>query len=260
MSAALPPLAAVVERLVAAGCVAADEEAAEFLACAPDAATLDAWLVRRESGEPPAWITGRFVFGGLELVMRPGVYVPRPQSEELAERAAALLPESGRALDLCTGAGAVAAVMRASVPDALVVGVDLDPEAAACARANGVAALVGDLAGPLRRRAAFDVVTAVPPYVPSDGIRLLPADVRRFEPQVALDGGADGLDLVRRVVRAAALLLRPGGWMLVEIGGSQDELLAPELLGAGFAEVTPWWDADGDLRGLAAQVSTRRPG
>jgi release factor glutamine methyltransferase len=223
-----------------------------LLAAAPDDDTLEAWLRRREQGEPLPWITGSLVFCGHRLHIAPGVYVPRRQTEELARRAAALLPHHGRALDLCTGAGAVAVHLMAEVPTATVIGVELDPRAAGCARRNGVPTVVADLDAPLR--AGFDVVTAVAPYVPTDGMRLLPADVQRYEPRLGLDGGADGLDLVRRVVAAAGRLLRPGGWLLVEVGGEQDETLAPTLSAAGFGPVTPWADDDGDLRGVAARL------
>lgn len=242
------------ERLATAGCVAAAEEAAALLAAAPDGATLDAWVGRRETGEPLPWITGRVTFCGRLLHVAPGVYVPRRQSEELARRAAALLPTHGRALDLCTGAGAVAAHLAGAVPTATVLGIDRDLRAAACARRNGVRALVADLAAPLRGHPPVDVVTAVAPYVPTAAIELLPADVQRHEPRVALDGGADGLEVVRQVVAAASRLLRPGGWLLVELGGEQDVALAPTLAASGFDPVTAWWDDDGDLRGLAAQA------
>lgn len=248
--------ASAVERLRAAGCVAAAEEAAELSAWAAGPAALEAAVRRREAGEPLAWITGWVVFCGRHLRVAPGVYVPRAQTEELARRAAALLPAGGCALDLCTGSGAVAAHVKAEVPTAAVVGVDLDVAAAACARANGVPTVVADLAEPLRRPAGhgFDLVTAVAPYVPTAQLAFLPADVRRYEPAAALDGGPDGLDLVRRIVAAAARLLRPGGWLVTELGGDQDDRLAPTLAGAGFDTVTPWWDDDGDLRGLACRA------
>jgi len=239
---------------MAAGCVAAEEEAAELIAAAPDEPILEAWLCRRETGEPLPWITGALVFCGRAVLVSPGVYVPRRQSEELARRAAALLPEHGRAVDLCTGSGAVAAHLLAEVHGAAVVGVDIDVRAAVCARRNGVPAVVGDLAGPLRRTAGVDVVTAVAPYVPSGQLRFLPADVQRYEPRVALDGGFDGLDLVRRVASAAGRLLHPGGWLLIEVGGDQDVALAPTLASAGFDVVSPWWDDDIDLRGVAARM------
>ena len=180
-----PPPMAVVQRLAAAGCIAPAEEAAELVAAASDEAALDALLRRREQGEPLAWLTGTIVFGGRRLAVTPGVYVPRIQSEELAGRAADLLPRGGRAIDLCTGAGAIAAHLRAHDPTSAVVGVDLDPLAAACARRNGVPAVVADLAAPLRDGAAADVVTAVAPDVPARDLHLLPADVQRHEPRLA---------------------------------------------------------------------------
>jgi release factor glutamine methyltransferase len=136
--------------------------------------------------------------------------------------------------------------------------VDLDAQAVACAASNGVRALVGDIDLSLGPDHSFDVVTAVPPYVPTGELRLLPADVQRYEPRVALDGGADGLEVVRRVVSAARRLLAPGGWLLVEVGGNQDEALAPDLAAAGFGDVESWWDEDGDLRGVVAQAGRPR--
>ena len=239
----------------AAGCVAAEEEAHDLLRTAPDPWTLEAWLSRRERGEPLAWITGGLEFCGRWLHVAPGVYVPRIQSEELARRASRLLSDRARAADLCTGAGAIAAHMRAAAPTTSVIGVDVDSTAVACARRNGVRALVGDLDLPLQPERTFDVVTAVPPYVPTGDLRLLPADVQRYEPRAALDGGTDGLDLARRVVAAASRLLRPGGWLLIELGGSQDEALAPDLAASGFGDVEPWRDDDGELRGLAARLT-----
>ena len=241
-------------RLATAGCVAPAEEAAERVAADPGGERLDAWVTRREQGEPLAWITGSIEFCGRRVHVDPGVYVPRFQTQELARRAAALLPGAGRALDLCTGSGAVAAHLRAEVASASVVGVDRDPVAVACARVNQVPALVGDLAEAVRPGAALDLVTAVAPYVPNDDLRLLPADVQRYEPRAALAGGVDGLDLVRRIVAQAGALLRAGGWLVIEVGGDQDEALAEDLARAGLGLVTPWHDADGDLRGLAARA------
>jgi release factor glutamine methyltransferase len=243
---------AVAARLRAAGCVAAEDEAAELLATASDERVLEEAVCRREDGEPLAWITGAVAFGGRRLKVAPGVYPPRPQTEHLAERAAARLPAGGWGLDLCTGCGAVAAHLAAQVPEAFVVGVDDDPGAAACARSNGVVAVAADLATAIGGDSAWDLVTAVPPYVPTGELAHLPADVQRHEPRRALDGGHDGLDVVRRVVGAAARLLRPGGWLLVEIGGDQDERLRPSLARA-FVDVEVWSDAHGDPRGLAAR-------
>lgn len=245
----------VVDRLRAAGCVAAEEEAHDLLETAPDTRTLEAWLSRRERGEPLAWITGGLEFCGRWLHVAPGVYVPRIQSEELARRASRLVSGGARAADLCTGAGAIAAHIRAEVPTTSVIGVDVDPNAVACATRNGVCALVGDLDLPRWPDRTFDVVTAVPPYVPTGDLRLLPADVQRYEPHAALDGGTDGLDIARRVVGAAGRLLRPGSWLLIELGGKQDAALLPSLATSGFGVVESWEDEDGELRGLAARLT-----
>ncbi len=257
MTSVDPRLRAVADRLAAAGCVAPAEEAALLLEGVTDGPALDARVARRELGEPLAWITGWTSFCGRPLHVAPGVYVPRAQTEDLARRAAGLLGDRGRALDLCTGAGAVASHLRAEVPTAGVVGTDLDPAAAACARRNRVPTVVGDLAEPVRPDARFDLVTAVAPYVPTDELRLLPADVVRYEPRLALAGGGDGLDVIRRIVGAAAERLTPGGWLVLEVGGGQDQLLAPTLAAHGFGVVDPWWDEEGDLRGLAAQAARR---
>jgi release factor glutamine methyltransferase len=245
--------ASLVARLAAAGCVAPDDEARELLRDAPDARELEARVQRRECGEPLAWITGRAVFGGLVLHLAPGVYVPRRQTEELARRAAAVLPAGGTAVDLCTGSGAIAAYLSRTHPHALVIGVELDHSAACSARMNGVAVVVGDLGAPLHVAGAADVVTAVAPYVPTAALRLLPADVQRYEPAHALDGGDDGLAVVCRVAEHAARLLRPGGHLFVELGGDQDVALAPHLARHGFTEVDAWHDDDGDLRGVRAR-------
>jgi release factor glutamine methyltransferase len=239
-------------RLASIGCVAADEEAAALLATSRDPAWLDDAIARRAIGEPLAWICRHHRFGDLDLHVDPGVYVPRADTVELARRAAAMLPTGGTAADLCCGTGAVGAHLAAHVEGARAVGTDLDPAAVRCARRNGIAAVVGDLGAPLRS-GRFDVVTCVAPYVPTGELRFLAADVVRHEPRRALDGGDDGLDVVRRVVRDAGRLLRPDGWLVVALGGEQDRRLEPSLVEAGFDHLGPWFDDDGDLRGVAAR-------
>jgi release factor glutamine methyltransferase len=213
----------LIARLEAAGCVAASEEAAMLRSAAgSDTALLEAMVRRRETGEPVEWIVGWAPFCGLRVGMSAGVYVPRVQTEGLALRAASLLPPGGVAVDLATGSGAIALVMAAAVPSARVVATELDPVAAACGRANGVEVYEGDLDSGLPPSLAgrVDVLTANVPYVPTDAIRLLPRDVQAYEPRLALDGGPDGLDLVRRVLdEVAPKWLRPGtGVVLVEVG------------------------------------------
>jgi len=219
-------------------------------------------LRRRLDGEPLAWITGRCRFDGLDLVVHPGVYVPRWQSIELARRAAARLPEQGQALDLCTGSGALASFLARARPHARVVATDVDPSSIECARTNGVDGRLGDLYDPLPRtmRRRTDVVVAVTPYVPTDALRLLPRDTLVHEDAGHYDGGPLGTDILERVVTGARDFLRPGGSLLLEIGGDQATLLRPLLEGLGYSGVSTWSDDDGDMRGLEALWGRPSPG
>jgi release factor glutamine methyltransferase len=207
---------------------------------------LDELLERRTLGEPLAWVTGSAVFCGLRLCVDHGVFVPRPHSEPLAGRAAGLLPAGGIAVDLCTGTGAIAAVMRTERPNATVLATDIDPLAVACARRNGVHALLGDLDAPLppSLRGRVDVVSAVVPYVPTEELHLLPRDVLAHEPQQALDGGAGGTALLERAARSAVRWLASGGAVVFEIGGDQAEPVTEILAGLGFADIRVHADAD----------------
>jgi release factor glutamine methyltransferase len=252
-----------VASLRAAGCIAAEEEAAALIDAADeDDARLEALVERRCTGEPLAWLVGWVRFCGETVLVRPGVYVPRWQSEPLALAAAGRLPERGLAVDLCTGAGAVAVVLMRLRPLATVIATEIDAEAAACARSNGVDVTVGDLADGLAPDldGRADVVTAVVPYVPTDQLRLLPRDVLAHEPRRALDGGEHGLQVLVRTIGAAARLLRTGGWLLVELGGDQADRLAPALEGQGFGDIELLVDEDGDLRALVAAAGAGATG
>lgn len=247
-----------VSRMLAdAGCIAAREEADELIrAAAGDPRVLDDLVSRRTRGEPIAWLTGAMTFCGITLSIAPGVYVPRRQSEALTRRAATLLPAAGVAVDLCTGVGAIAAVLAAAVPTAQVLATELDLPAVRCARRNGVEVFEGFLDDPLPR--AFehrvDVLTAVVPYVPTASLHLLPRDVLAFEPRLALDGGPDGTDLLRQVVRRSGRWLRPGGWLLLELGGDQAEPIGRLLLDSGFEGPDVMADEDGDPRAICAHL------
>ncbi len=250
-------------RLASGGCVAAEEEAEELVAAAlGDVRLLQAMVERRMTGEPLAWITGSTVFCGCSVAVTPGVYVPRWQTEPLAERAAELLPPDGKAIDLGTGSGAIACVLLDRRPDASVLGTETDPVAAQCARQNGVTVADGDLfeGVPTSWMGVVDVIVAVLPYVPTNEIAYLPRDVRTFEPTSALDGGADGLVLVRRALREAHPWLRHGGHVLFEIGGAQPDALAPVLEMARFERVRVIRDGDGDPRGVEAVAISPRLG
>jgi release factor glutamine methyltransferase len=256
-------VAAVTRELAAAGCVSAAAEARWLVEETADPERLRAMVARRVAGEPLQYVVGWAPFGWLRLAVGPGVFVPRPETEGLADRAAAHLRAAGRAsrrgpgnpegvprwntppvaVDLCTGSGAIACFLAAEVPGARVLATELDPAALAWARINtdrcGVELLAGDLDAPLPAELAgrVDVLCANVPYVPSGAIPMLPRDVRDHEPRLALDGGPDGLDVLRRVAARAGRWLAPGGVLLCEIGDDQGEAAAALLAGAGLAEV-----------------------
>lgn len=182
------------------------------------------------------------------------MYVPRRQTELLAARAVELLADDGLAVDLCTGSGAVAVALRRARPRARVLATDIDPLACRCAAANGVEVYEGYLADPLPESTAgaCDLVIGVVPYVPTDAMEYLPRDVRQHEPRLALDGGSGGLRLLAEAVQAAGALLRPGGALLLEVGGEQDRNLVGPLAAAGFSSVRRHVDDEDDLRGVEA--------
>jgi len=250
--------ASVTQVLAKAGCIAAEEEAGELIrAAGGDPVVLDDLVSRRTGGEPIAWLTGAVRFCGLELSVAPGVYVPRPLTEHLARRAAALLPAGGVAVDLCTGAGAIAAVLAAAVPTARVLATELDANAVECARRNRVEVFEGHLDDPLPRELGHrvDLLTAVVPYVPTGSLGLLARDVQAFEPRMALDGGIDGTDLLEEVARRSATWLRPGGWLLLELGGDQAASIGQLLERLGFTSVEVVADEDGDPRAICARLA-----
>ena len=248
--------AALVARLEAGGFVAADEEADELLACAAgEPERLEELLARRFTGEPLAWIRGSITFCGVDVRVDHGVYVPRWQSEQLALRAAERLPPSGgTAVDLCTGTGAIAAVLSARRPQARVVATEVDERAVACARTNGIEVFEGDLLDPLPHtlEGQVDVIVGVVPYVPTPELGLLQRDTFTFETALSYDGGDDGTTHLRRTVAGAPRFLRPGGALLLELGAGQPERLQEDLAGHGFADVAVLLDEDGDIRGIEA--------
>ena len=217
----------IIARLRAAGCVFAEDEARLLAAGARTPEELAVMVDRRVAGLPIEQVIGWAEFGGLRIAVGPGVFVPRRRTEFLVQQAAALARPDDVMADLCCGAGAIGAALAASVSRLEVHAVDIDPAAVACARRNlqgfGGSVYLGDLFDPLpqalRGRVAF--ITANVPYVPSDEVRLLPAEARVHEPRVALDGGPDGLDVLRRVAAGAPDWLIPGGHLLIETSERQ---------------------------------------
>lgn len=252
-----------VERALSAAGFPGAREEAEMLwsRSGGDAHLLEEWARRRLDGEPLAWLIGQAVFCGSPVVVEPGVYVPRPQSEPLAQRAADLLPAGGLGLDVATGSGAVAVTMSRRRRSARVVATDRDPAACACARSNGVEVYQGHLgeAVPSPMWGCFDVVVGIVPYVPADELQFLPGDVLRHEPLSALDGGKGGLDLLVPLVRSGRWLLGDNGSMVIELGGEQDRALSPVVADAGLEVSQRFVDSEGDLRGLELRRAIAGP-
>jgi release factor glutamine methyltransferase len=242
----------IVTTLRAAGCVFAEDEARLLISAARTQADLTAMVDRRVAGLPLEHVLGWAEFCGLRVAVDPGVFVPRRRTEFLVSQAAALArrpaalagqnaipadqPASptGQALarpvvvvDLCCGSGAVGAALAATLGRVELHAADIDPAAVRCARRNVAAAgghvYEGDLYQPLPAglRGRVGILVANAPYVPTEAVGLLPAEARVHEPRVALDGGADGLDVVRRVTAGAASWLAPGGHLLVETSERQ---------------------------------------
>jgi release factor glutamine methyltransferase len=221
-------------------------------------------VARRSAGEPLQYVLGRWGFRTLDLYVDPRVLIPRPETEVVAGLALAALPDGPcRAADLGTGSGAIALALAAERwPDVEVWATGASPDALAVARANtaalgrrasAVRLAQGDWfdALPAELQGAFDVVVANPPYVP-DGA-LVARQVRDHEPSMALFGGRDGLDHVRTVVAGAPAWLRPGGWLVVEIGDDQGPSVRELAVAAGFAEARIEPDLTGRDRALVAR-------
>lgn len=227
-------------------------------------AAIRALIKRRQAGESVAYVVGKKEFWGLELAVDARVLVPRPDTESLVEEGRARLDEAAHADerigDVGTGSGAVALALAKVRPSAAVFAGDVSADALAVARGNAerlglaVTFVEGDLAAPLAAHAPFSLLVANLPYIPTGELAGLPPEVRA-EPARALDGGADGLDLVRRLVAEAPPLLRAGGALALEIGFGQAAATADLLAGGGFTDVR----SRRDLAGIDRVVSGVKP-
>jgi len=208
--------------------VFAEDEAALLEAAAASPEHLEEMVGQRVDGLPLEHVVGWAEFCGQRIVVTKGVFVPRHRTELLVDLATDLGGEI--IVDLCCGSGAVGAVLQHRLPHTAVYAADIDPAAVACARKNLTNVFEGDLfdALPSNLRGRIDVVVANVPYVPTDDIQFMPAEARDYEARVALDGGTDGLEVMRRVALQAANWLRPGGHLLSETSARQ----APEALAA----------------------------
>lgn len=261
-----PSLEAVAATLRASGCVFAEDEARLLIAAAPDPATLVAMVERRAAGLPIEHVVGWAEFCGLRVPVDRGVFVPRRRTELLVRQAVALLggaptgQESPRpagaeparpvVVDLCCGSGAIGAAIAAAAGPVELHAADIDAAAVRCARRAvgpyGGQVYLGDLyqALPVTLRGRVRLLAANVPYVPSEQIRLLPAEARLHESAAALDGGSDGLMVLRRVADAAPRWLAPGGYLLSETSEQQADRAAAAMRAA---ELSPTVERSDDL-------------
>ena len=233
-------------------------------------AAFDAAVARRVRHEPVAYITGEREFYGRSFAVSPAVLIPRPETELVVEAALAALHErlaagvtQPRIVDVGTGTGILAATLAIECPAARVVATDISTDALAVAAGN-VRRLGADPRIELRQASllgedahhAFDLVMSNPPYVAERDRSTLMADVRDYEPAVALFGGPDGLDVIRALLPAAEHGLRPGGWLIVEIGAGQAAAVSRLLersTALGLLRIAP------DLAGIPRVLIARRP-
>jgi release factor glutamine methyltransferase len=226
-------------------------------------------IERRARREPLQYLLGWEDFHGLRLAVTPDVLVPRPETEGLVEWVLEVLADRPDPVmaDLGTGSGAIACAVASRLPRAEVLAVELASGALAVASRNvrelglseRVRLLAGDLFAPLGSlSASLDLVVANPPYLPSAVIGSLPPEVSRHEPRAALDGGPDGLGVIRRIVAGAPPVLKPGGWLLMEIGEEQAGPIASLMAAEGFSGIRARRDLNGVERYIGGRwVDTR---
>ena len=230
----------VVLVLRTAGCVFAEDEA-RLLLEAPD--DLESLLERRVAGEPLEQVLGWVDFAGVRVRLDPGVFVPRQRTALIVDEAERLLTgvPQPRVVDLCCGSGAIGLALAARLGGLRLLASDVEAAAVRCARRNlrdvGAEVLESDLFDslPASWRGEVQVVTCNVPYVPTAAIASMPPEAREHEPRVTLDGGPDGLDVLRRVAAQAGAWLVPGGSLLVEVGASQVAAASEAFVRAGLA-------------------------
>lgn len=225
-------------------------------------------LAERVAGAPLQYLLGQREFYGLQLAVNGAVLIPRPETEVLVETALEIMGDLGTVLaaDLGTGSGAIAIAVAVALPQARVLAVDISAAALGVAWANAgyhgvlkqLRFFCGDLTGPLAvagYRGRLDIILSNPPYIPQGDLALLQREVRDYEPRLALDGGVDGLYYYRRLAREAAAFLRPGGFLVVEVGAGQAPTVEALLAGEGVYRLEP---AVPDLAGIPRVVVARK--
>jgi len=231
---------------------------------------IDALIKRRTGREPLQYILGYTEFYGLKIKVGPGVLIPRPETELLAEEAITTIancklqvasedkdssfilhPSSLMILDLCTGSGCIALALAKAFPDALVYGTDMSADALGYAKENAglnniknIIFLKGDLFKPIKDM-QFDMIVSNPPYIRKDDMKLLQPEIRDWEPVAALDGGEDGLDYYRKIISGAGDYLKENGTLLIEIGMGQSGSIRKMAEDEGFNNIQIFKDYAG---------------
>lgn len=209
------------------------------------AKTFEELLARRISREPLAYILGKKDFYGLEIIVRPGVMVPRPETEVLVEECIKRLRKPDPIIaDIGTGTGAIAIALAVAIPGSTIYATDISPVAIETARCNvkkyslenRVRIFQGNLLEPLSGL-VFDTVVSNPPYIPTEDIDALQPEIKLHEPRLALDGGPDGLDCYRELIPASLEILKNGGFLAVEVGIEQANRVAELFRSAGYTTV-----------------------
>ncbi len=215
---------------------------------------------RRLEGEPAAYLLGEWSFCGLDLDVNPTVLIPRADTEVVAEQAIRRTKEAGnmaRVLDLCAGTGCIGLAVATYAPDCRAVLADYSPDAVRICRQNirrtgrqsNVTCFQTDARdAPPRPFGQFDVIVSNPPYIPTADIETLDESVRCYEPHLALDGGEDGLDFYRVITAKWKHALRPGGWLIYEVGMGQAKDVEALLREQGFKSISSYPDTAGILR------------
>ncbi len=193
--------------------------------------TLQYLIARRIKGEPVSYIIGRKEFWSLTFKVNPAVMIPRPETETLVEETLKIFsPRSSPSIvEIGTGSGAISIALATELPQASIIAIDISPEALSVAKENAfshgvrsIRFIEGNLFEPLERgRTPFDLIISNPPYIPTNEIPHLPPGIRDYEPAVAFDGGPDGLEFYRKIIREAHHYLKPGGYLLLELGKGQ---------------------------------------
>lgn len=217
-------------------------------------------VARRGRREPLQHILGTQEFCGMEFEVSADALIPRHDTETLVEEALKRCPNARTVLDIGTGSGCIAIALARRLPDARVTAVDISPAALALARSNAqrngaaIEFLPGSLCEPVAGR-TFDLIVSNPPYIPSSDIETLEPEVRDFDPRLALDGGADGLDIYNKLIPSARRCLNPGGWLLVEIGIGQQDAVSDLFSCCGsYGETVCAVDPGGIIRVVGAEA------